>query len=91
MKRLLVLTVALMAAGCATGVEDPQAPPPEPTKEHAPPVQTFSAAVDDSKITDPDKLRPDLSAPKPDLEFNRPVPTNGDETIDPNVEVDLKK
>jgi len=95
MKRLLVVAaVALMAAGCATGVDDPQPDPAPPTKEHAPPVKTFSATDVDNSTIDPalNNGNPAANAPKPDLEFNKPVPTNGDDqTIDPNlVDNDLK-
>ena len=88
MKGLLVVAAVALMAGCATGVEDPQPTPAPPTKEHAPPVKTFSATDVDNSTIDPAQLNngnPAANAPKPDLEFNKPVPTNGDEEIETDL------
>lgn len=89
MNRFLALAVvALMAvgaAGCATGVEDPQPPAPTPTKSNPPPAQPFAADDIDTSTPDPNQIgNGGLDAPKPDLEtVQPPVPVNG---IDPNQE-----
>jgi hypothetical protein len=91
MKRLLVVAAVALLAGCATGVDDPQPTPAPPTKEHAPPVKTFSATDVDNSTIDPAQINgnPATNAPKPDLEFNKPVPTNGEGTGDEDIETDL--
>jgi hypothetical protein len=97
MKRLMAFAVvalfafsAVGAAGCATGVEDPQPPPPTPTKSNPPPATPFAAEDIDTSKPDPTVIgNGGLDAPKPQLEqIAPPVPVNGTDDINTNLESD---
>lgn len=85
------------ATGCATGVDDPQPAQKQPTPSHAPVAQPFAADLPEAmNPPDPNQIGTGLEAPKPDLSFDKPIPTNGIDPnevetsdIDPNVEIQV--